>query len=53
MYELSEFIELPVILTMLGSLGKKMLNKRVGESNIEDWSKLFVNEMRFFFVYKR
>ena len=48
-YILSEFIQLPSLLTMWGSLGKKIMNGRVGESNIEEWYKCFVNEMRRIF----
>ena len=31
-------------------LGEEMLNERVGESNLEDWSKRVVNGMGRFFV---
>ena len=34
-----EGIQLPAILTIWVSFGKKLLYKRVGESNIEEWSK--------------
>ena len=50
-YKPSEVIQLPSLLTMWGSLGKKMSKKRVGESNIEEWSKLILNDMRQVFVY--
>ena len=45
-YVLSEGIQLPALLKMWGSLGKKLLNKRVGESKLEEWLKFIVNEKR-------
>ena len=38
---------------MWGSLGKKILNERFGESELEEWSELVGNEKRRFFVYER
>ena len=48
-YVLSEGIHLPALLKMWGSLGKKLLNKIVGESKLEEWLKFIVNEKRKFF----
>ena len=41
---LSEGIQILSFLTIWGSLGKKSLNERVGESNLEEWSKCVVDE---------
>ena len=45
-YVLNEVIKLPYLLTMLGSLGKKMLIERVVEAKLEEWLKLIVNDMK-------
>ena len=45
-YVLSEVIQLLDLITMLRSLGKKIINKRVGESNLEEWPKRVLNGMR-------
>ena len=52
-YVLSEGIQLRSLLKIWGLLGKKMLNERVDESKIEEWSKYVVNERRRVFVYER
>ena len=49
-YKTSEVFQLPSLLTMWGLLVKRMLKDRVGESNIEEWSKHVLNEMRRVFV---
>ena len=49
---MSESIQLTAILTISGSLGKKTLNKRVGEAKLIEWSKRAVNDMRLFLVYE-
>ena len=46
MYVLSEGIQPPALLTMWGSLGMKMLNKRVGGLKSEEWSKCDLNKKR-------
>ena len=38
-YKSSEFVQLPDLLTMWVSLGKKTLKEIIGELNIEEWSK--------------
>ena len=45
-YILSEGIQYPPLLKMWGSLGKILFNKRVGDLNLEEWSKCIVNEER-------
>ena len=42
----SKGIKIPSLLKFCGSLGKKLLHERVGESRIEEWSKYVVNEKR-------
>ena len=44
MYVLSEGIQLTYLLKMGGSLGKKLLNKKVSESNLEECLKCVVNK---------
>ena len=36
-YILSKVIKLPALVTMWGSLGREMLNDRVGEPNLVEW----------------
>ena len=48
-YVLSEGIQLTVLLTMWGLIGKKLLNEKVGESNIEEWFKCIFNEKKIIF----
>ena len=43
-YVLSEGIQLTDLLKMWGLIGKKLLNEKVGESNIEEWLKCIVNK---------
>ena len=44
MYILSEGIQITDLLTMRGSLGKKLLDEKVSESNLEEWLKFVVNK---------
>ena len=48
-YVMSEFIQLPSLLTIWGSLGKKLLKERGSELELEDWLKLVLKWMRLFF----
>ena len=50
-YVLSEGIQLLELLIICGSLCKKCLNKRFGESKLEEWSKYVGNEKKRIFVY--
>ena len=45
-YKPCEVVQLPALMTRWGSLGKKILKERVGESKIEEWSKRVLNETR-------
>ena len=44
-YKPSKIVQIPSLLTIWGSLGRKMLKERVGGSKFEEWSKLRVNNM--------
>ena len=48
-YVMSEVIQLPSLLTIWGSLGKKLLKERGSELELEDWLKLVLKWMRLFF----
>ena len=43
-YVHSEVIQLLDLLKMWGSLGKKLLDEKVSESNLEEWLKFVVNK---------
>ena len=51
MYIMCEGIQLLPLLTMWGSLGKELLNERVGETRLEDCLKFGVNKKRL--VYRK
>ena len=52
-YILSEVIQLPDLLTIWGSLGRKILNDRSRELKIEECPKRVVNDIRKNFVYEK
>ena len=52
-YKPNEVIQLLSLLTMWGSVGKKMSKKRVSEPKLEERSKRILNVMRLVFVYGR